>query len=256
MDYSLLTEQKISEKYEGLSQDLKNVLSSADTSVIIENIAAKYRLDEEKTTMLIQLVGLVILGFVSFFEDMKEEMKEIIDISPQFIPLIADEIRQKIFSPVINSLQKIITVKRPPTPTPATAIPAPAATPPRPVAPPTASTPPRPVDEYREPTFSMPEIVDLRKAPPISTPMPMPTPSPLPPKSITPTQPIAPKPVIPIPPAAPTPLIEAEPHKPPASTPKPITPTPRPQYIMRPSGAPPTDSPENVLDLRKDKGEF
>ncbi|MDP3142915.1 MAG: hypothetical protein Q8N14_03080, partial [Candidatus Omnitrophota bacterium] len=46
-----------------------------------------------------------------------------------------------------------------------------------------------------------------------------------------------------------TPLIEAEPHKIPA-------PVLRPQYIIRPSGLPPTDLPENVLDLRKDKGEF
>ena len=216
MDYSLLTEQKISEKFESLTQDLKNVLSSVNTSITIENIAAKYQLDEEKTTMLIQLVGLVILGFVNF-KDMKEEMKETIDISPQSIPLIADEIRQKIFSPIINSLQKIITEKRPPVvpgPTPATI-------PPRPVAPPTAPMPARPADQYREPTASVPEVVDLRKMPPISAPA------------------LTPKPTIPTP-AAP-PLIEAEPH---------------PQYIMRPSGAPPTDLPENILDLRKDKGEF
>lgn len=259
INFSEITEQKISEKFEGLSQDLKNVLSSVNTSTTIENIAAKFRLDEEKITMLIQLVGLVILGFTSF-ENMKEEMKETIDISPQFIPLIADEIRQKIFSPVMNSLQKIITEKRPPTPAP-TAIP--------PMPQPVTPTP-RPVDEYREPTAG-PEVVDLRKAPPISAPAPTPKPiiptSPAPKPLTSPltfTRPI--QPLEPPKPAPITPLIEAEPHLPAKISPEisagkippsaPPAPEPRPQYIMRPSGAPPTDHPENVLDLRKDKGEF
>ena len=258
IDFSKITEQKISEKFQGLPQDLKDVLSSADTSVIIGNIATKYRLDEEKTAMLIQLVGLVILGFVSF-ENMKEEMKETIDISSQFIPLIADEIRQKIFSPVINSLQ--------PAPVPVAASPAPAITP-RPAPPPATST-----DQYREPASSVPEVVDLRKTPP--SPAEAGYGGQRPPTDreggLSPGLPIAPKPVPPMPkpittPPAPTPtpapapapapkpiptppLIEAEPHKTPS-------PTPRPQYIMRPSGLPPTDLPDNVLDLRKDKGEF
>jgi len=243
MDYSLLTEQKISEKYNGLPQNLKDVVSSADTSVIIGNIATKYRLDEEKTATLIQLVGLVILGFVSF-EDMKEEMKETIDISPQFIPLVADEIRQKIFSPVINSLQPAPATPKTTSPTP----------------PYQGGEKREAVDQYREPTFSMPEVVDLRKAPPaVSKVEPPPAPS-LPPKPITvppaPAPAPAPAPITPTPPLTFTrpvepaaPLIEAEPHKIPS-------PTPKPQYIMRPSGLPPTDVPDNVLDLRKDRGEF
>ncbi len=251
MDYSLLTEQKISEKYESLSQDLKDVLSLVSTTTAIENIATKYRLDEEKTTMLIQLVGLIILGFVSF-ENMKEEMKEIIDISPQFIPLIADEIRQKIFLPMMDSLQKVIIEKRPLETNAINAPTTPTSTP----------TPARPVDEYREPTVG-PEVVDLRKIPPspaeagyggqrppagreggLSPGLPVT------PKSVPPMPTLTPKPIIP------TPLIEAEPHKIPTLTPKPTPTTPQPQYIMRPSGLPPTDLPDNVLDLRKDRGEF
>ncbi len=88
ISFSEITEQKITEKYNGLSQDLKDVLSSADTSAIIENIAVKYQLDEEKIEMLIQLAGLVILGFATF-EDMKTEMKENLEINLQFIPSIA-----------------------------------------------------------------------------------------------------------------------------------------------------------------------
>lgn len=267
IDLSEITERKITEKYESLPQDLKDVLSSIKTSTAIENIAAKYRLNEEKTTMLIQLVGLVILEFASF-ENMKEEMKETIDISPQFIPLIADEIRQKIFSPVINSLQKIIVVPTAPVAPALTTIS------PRPVEPPTAPISARPVDEYREPIVG-PEVVDLRKAPPspaeagyggqrppvgreggsppglptAATPIP-PMPRPAPPLTFThPIKPPKSVPTVPTIPVPPPPLIEAEPHQIPA-------PESRPQYIMRPSGAPPTNLPDNVLDLRKDKGEF
>jgi len=279
MDYSFLTEQKIAEKFEDLPQDLKNVLSSINTSITIENIATKYRLNEEKTAMLIQLVGLVILGFVNS-GNMKEEMKETIGVSPQFIPLIADEIYQKIFLPVKDSMQKIMAVTpqvvKPAIPIlPTSPVPAPAPIPISPAPQPTAPTP-RSVDEYREPAFSIPEIVDLRKKP-----------APIPPAPSLPSKPLtvppAPAPTAPAQPAAKpmpiTPLIaapegdeprpsgrEAEPHqmsapKPIVSAPKPIDSyrepsEPRPQYIMRPSGLPPTDLPENVLDLRKDKGEF
>ena len=278
MDYLLLTEQKISEKYERLSQDLKDVLSSINTSTTIENIAAKYRLNEEKTTMLIQLVGLVVLGFVNF-ENIKEEMKETIDINLPIIPLIADEIQQKIFLPIMNSLQKITTEKRlsaaaavpapiaPPMPptiaAPAVPVaPAPMTAEPRPASPamPAAPAPvPQPsADRYREPMTGAPEIIDLRKTPPPTMQMPV---------AVAPTPP-APKPAPPLtftrqiePPTVP--LIEAEPHK---TAPAPVVSRveppvasrvePPPQYIMRPSGLPPTDTPRDVLDLRKDKGEF
>ena len=72
MDYSLLTEQKISEQYKDLPQDLQSALSSANTSITIENIAATYGLNKEQSTMLVQLVGLTLLKFVSF-EEMKTQ---------------------------------------------------------------------------------------------------------------------------------------------------------------------------------------
>lgn len=229
MDYSLLTKQKISEKYKDLSQDLKDVLSSANTSAVIENIAVKYQLDKEKIEMLVQLVGLIILGLATF-EDMKTEMKEVLEINPQFIPPIADEIHQKIFLPIANSLQKTITAPPAPAPT------APVA--PAPVAP--------PVDKYREPPIG-PEVIDLRNQPRAGPPLAETPPPPPPPPVVSRVEP---------------PLIEAEPHKAPAPAPVPVpVPVPEslskmPQVILRPPGLPPTDLPRDILDLRKDKGEF
>jgi len=332
INFSEITEQKIKDKYERLSQDLKDVLSSVKTSTTIESIATKYRLNEEKTTMLIQLVGLVILGFASF-ENIKEEMKETIGIDIPIISLVVDEIRQKIFLPVMNSLQKVINVPAaqsiPPTPV-APAMPVapaqmPAPLPPRPVISSILPTSARPIDQYREPTFSAPEIVDLRKTPPpptsplagvgvlpvvpapISTRPPIPTPT-MHPKPLTFTKPVTTPPLIEADPhrtpaltptlrppvsevGAPTSPkasveVKAEPHKISVAPPAPISTTPSadtyrepverqplapinnlptmdvkpkeplPQYIMRPSGLPPTDFPRDVLDLRKDKGEF
>ena len=234
ISFSEITEQKITEKYNGLSQDLKDVLSSADTSAIIENIAVKYQLDEEKIEMLIQLAGLVILGFATF-EDMKTEMKENLEINLQFIPSIADEIHQKIFLPIANSLQKTITA--PATPAPATV--------PQPVAPP------------REPAIG-PEVVDLRRSPPVVDkvePLPPPPPPPLieaePHKASTPPLIAAPERDEPRPSGR-----EAEPHKTPTPIPVPESLSRMPQIILRSPGLPPTDLPRDILDLRKDKGEF
>ncbi|MDO8443728.1 MAG: hypothetical protein Q7S78_01975 [Candidatus Azambacteria bacterium] len=228
-----LTEQKISEKYNGLSQGLKDALSSANTSVVIENIAAKYQLDKEKTEMLVQLVGLVILGFAGL-EDMKKEMKETIEIDSKIIPLITDEIRQKIFAPLMNFLPKV--------PVPAVSK----------VEPPTVAT-----DRYREPAAGSPGVVDLRNQP-------KPAPVPVKPSVVIPPRPIAPPVVSKIEPPAPIlpkpiqrpPLIEAEPHKAPISIPVPAPLSRMPQVILRSPGLPPTDLPRDILDLRKDKGEF
>lgn len=146
----------------------------------------------------------------------------VLGITP--ITSLAQEINSKITSDAqtaTNLARELYTELLAPVMAPAPSMPA--------VSAPVAPTAPS-ADRYREPTIA-PEIVDLRKAP---------TPAPLPP---------VPKPAAPTIPAPQPPLIEAEPHKIPPSA-------PRPQYIMRPSGLPPTDIPDNVLDLRKDKGEF
>lgn len=150
---------------------------------------------------------------------------------------------------------------------------------PAPVVPITKPAAPR-SDQYREPTSGGPEIIDLRKTPPavskVEPPPLMQMPvaaAPIPPRPLTFTKPIEP--------LKPMPLIEADPHKimpPLAPTPQPLAPKVKaqkipspsqispasppvvspvePQYIIRPPGMAPTDLPRDVLDLRKDKGEF
>jgi len=155
--------------------------------------------------------------------------------------------------------------------------------------PPLAETPPSPaeagyggqrpsVDREGGPSPELPVAPKSISPTPAPTPAPVPVPAPAPaptPKPIPltppltfirPIEPVAPaqptKPIAPTMPAPTTPLIEAEPHKISIPVRKPIIPPvpqnlePRPQYIIRPSGAPPTDRPENILDLKQDRGEF
>jgi len=244
-----LTREEKLKLVEKLPQQLQDLLYSEDTGAFLLYLGQKYNLPDEKVRLLSKLVADVVLGIVPI-TSLAQEINSKITSDAQAAMNLAQELNTELLAPVMA------TPSIPPTPAaPAAPVtPAPAPTTPAP------QTPAPSADKYREPTFSMPEVVDLRKAPPaVSKVEPPPAPS-LPPKPITvppaPAPAPAPAPITPTPPLTFTrpvepaaPLIEAEPHKIPS-------PTPKPQYIMRPSGLPPTDVPDNVLDLRKDRGEF
>ncbi|OGD29765.1 hypothetical protein A2833_01770 [Candidatus Azambacteria bacterium RIFCSPHIGHO2_01_FULL_44_55] len=111
IDFSKLTEQKISQKFGALPQGLKDVLSSTRTSSVVENIGKLNRLNDDQVLILQQLVGLVILGFVDF-DEMKQEMLDAISITKSLVSPIAEEIRHKIFLPIINPLQQSQGIER------------------------------------------------------------------------------------------------------------------------------------------------
>ncbi len=257
-----LTREEKLKMIEKLPQRLQDFLYSEDTGAFLLYLGQKYNLPDEKVRLLSKLVADVVLGIVPI-TSLAQEINSKITSDAQAAMNLAQELNTELLAPVMA------TPSIPPTPA-APAIPAAPAAPVTPAPTPTPSIPAKPVDEYRELTSSVPEIVDLRKTPPlpilpptpseqqnrgssISQPNPKdlgeigtaPAPAPAP---ITPPLTFT-RPIEPAKPAPTTPLIEAEPHKIPPSE-------PRPQYIMRPSGLPPTDLPENVLDLRKDKGEF
>ncbi len=292
---TVLTREEKIKIFSKLPPQLQEMLFSDATADTIDKIGKKYGLNDDQISLLTRIIGDIILGIIPITL-LAQEINSKITSDAQVAMNLAQELNIELLAPVMVSMPSAPTPATPAAPTPAPATPK--TTSPTPpyqggekgeVASPT----PR-IDGYREPTFSMPEIVDLRKMPSsISTPVApkpipsIPTPTPTAPsKPITPPTPIiptppAPKPLEPVKLAPQPPLIEAEPHKILAPTPKPIdtyrestetqgpplvsTPIPistppasepRPQYIMRPSGAPPTNLPDNVLDLRKDHGEF
>lgn len=243
-----LTREEKLKIFEKLPKELQNLMQSEDTGAFLLYLGEKYNLDYEKTSSLSKIVGDVILGIIPAIS-LAQEINLKITPDTQTAMGLAQELYTNLLA----------TVTVPPKPVPQPMIPQ---TQMAPVPIPTPKT-----DQYREPTAGGPEIIDLRKTPPPPIQMPVAA-APIPPKPLTFTRPIEPK------------MIEAEPHKimpappaikadtyrepveqpsvsinnPPAMDVKPKEPLP--QYIIRPPGLPPTDFPRDVLDLRKDKGEF
>lgn len=268
--------------FEKLPKELQNLMQSENTGAFLIYLGEKYNLDDEKTSSLSKIVGDVILG-ITFLPNLVSEIISKLTIDQNTALQIVQEINTDLFAPVIALIKRtpIIPTESPTLPS----------TPPKTITP-AAPTPsskfqvpsPAHTDQYREPMREAPEIVDLRKTPPPPMPMPV-TAAPIPPavnkveppKPLTFTKPVEPpikikQPVAspltsfgtnkiePIKPMPSVPLIEAEPHKelPTASKielPKTIM-EEKPQFIIRPPGLAPTDLPHDVLDLRKDKGEF
>lgn len=246
-----LTREEKLKLVEKLPQQLQDFLYSEDTGAFLLYLGEKHNLEDDKISLLSKLVGDVILGIVPI-TSLAQEINSKITSDAQAAMNLAQELYAELLAPVMAA------------PVAPNVLPTPAAPTPMPTTP--APTPARPVDQYREPASSAPEVVDLRKTPPSPAEAgyggqqpPVVREGELPPGLPIAPAPI-PRPIMPTPapsiPPKPAPLIEAEPHKIPPPAPKPIISTPRPQYIIRPSGALPTDLPENILDLRKDKGEF
>ncbi|MEK7178418.1 MAG: hypothetical protein AAB721_02045 [Patescibacteria group bacterium] len=254
-----LTREEKLKLVEKLPQQLQDFLYSEDTGAFLLYLGQKYNLPDEKVRLLSKLAGDVVLGIVPI-TSLAQEINSKITSDIQAAMHLAQELNIELLAPVMAPM--------PAPTTPKTTSPTP---PYQEGEKRKASSPTPTIDQYRELAPSVPEIIDLRKMSPPSAPpapitpipkiqvvplIPAPAPS-LPPKPTTvppiPTSPLTfTRPIEPVKLAPQPPLIEAEPHQKPIDAYR----EPQPQYIMRPSGAPPTDSPENVLDLRKDKGEF
>lgn len=231
-----LTREEKLKLVEKLPQKLQEFLYSEDTGAVLLYFGKKYNLPDEKVRLLSKLVGDIVLGITPITSTAQEINSKIIS-DPQTSMHIAQELYAELLAPVMAEAKPV---------TPTVPIPTPRVWTPTPVERGVG------VDQYREPVTLGPEVVDLRKTPPPQIPAPV-SPAPIPP-SPRPAPPLTfTKPVEP--PAVPQPLIEANPHIIQEKKIPEIS-SDRPQFIIRPPGLAPTDAPHNVLDLRKDKGEF
>lgn len=211
-----LTREEKLKLLEKLPPRLQELMTSEDTGATLLYLGRKYHLSDHQVRLLSKILGDVILGIMPI-TNLPLEISTTVAVDMQTANSLAKDLNDLILSPK-------------PAPAQVTAPVAPVA----PALPILSPIPSGQADRYREPINGAPEIVDLRKTPPaVSRVEPPPLMS----------MPVAP---------APTPprLIEAEPHKVVSKV------EPSPQYIIRPPGLPPTDFPRDVLDLRKDKGEF
>lgn len=255
-----ITSEEKTKLFEKLPKELRDFMESENTGAFLLYLGGKYKLSDDKVSLLSKLVGDVVLG-ITPITSLAQEINLKIATDSQTAMNLAQELYADLLSPVMSKTpvppQTSIEAPAPQMPSTPTPMIKPA---PQPVTPLDA-------DRYREPTNEVSGIVDLRKMPLPVRPAPIPAP-PMPPMS-KPAPPLTfIKPVEPINPKPPIPLIEAEPHLPAkVSTPPPASQQPpqilpretlenKPQYIIRPPGLAPTDLPRNILDLKKDKGEF
>ena len=259
-----------------LPKELRDFMESENTGAFLLYLGEKYNLDDEKISALSKIVGNIILG-ITPITSLAQEINLKIISDAQMAMNLAQELHSDLLSPVVAPVKAQMP-----------AIPTTPTTPPTIAQVPSSKLQPPSSDKYREPTIEpaptlypdgtvgvqvgaptpvergVGEIIDLRKTPPLPT-LKVGTPTsplanvgalpisaaPIPPKPIVSPAPIAPKPLTFTKPVEKIPLIEAEPHKIPVPASE-----ERPQFIVRPPGLAPTDLPHDVLDLRKDKGEF
>jgi len=273
-----LTREEKLKLIEKLPQRLQDFLYSEDTGAVLLYFGKKYNLPDEKVRLLSKLITDIVLGIIPI-ASLAQEINSKITADLQSSMHMAQELYTEFLSPVMSEqtplpIANIGTPNSPQAnvgavPAPQTTVaPIPPSAPPMPVpaVPSSIPTPmqepisvaptPKP-DQYREPISTGPEIVDLRKTPPLPIQMPVAA-APIPPSlkqtpPLTFTKPIEKKPT--------PPLIEANPHKiveqsmaNSSTSPKPNQ--TEPQFIIRPPGLAPTDAPKNILDLRRDRGEF
>ena len=101
------TPQKIFiERYDSLPAELKKSLFSATTSELIERVVEFYHLNEEKSAILVSLVGDVLAGFLHY-NDFSKKIQENLGVNPMIANSIGKEIDRDIFLPVRKFLREV-----------------------------------------------------------------------------------------------------------------------------------------------------
>ncbi|MBI4691962.1 MAG: hypothetical protein HY773_00750 [Candidatus Terrybacteria bacterium] len=101
-----LTPQKLREIYISLPDDIRNVLFGDEILAIIKNISQKHNLIFEKTGILSDEIGSVMMG-LSSSRDFAANLVQRLETDQQTAGKIAEDIDAQIFSKVRESLGKI-----------------------------------------------------------------------------------------------------------------------------------------------------
>src|SRR3990167_2108635 len=98
--------EKILEKYDALPDDLKTALFSSAVTNNILGTGRKYGLHVDKIGELADETGLVMLGITPPGEFIRNLTRRL-ELDPEKAKAVAEEINQKIFQPVRESLKKV-----------------------------------------------------------------------------------------------------------------------------------------------------
>lgn len=98
--------RQVEDRLDLLPEKLKDIGFSPATVAALRVITEKEHLSYEKTGIVSELVGYVILGFLHA-EDLGKEIRDVLGINQQIADSIAREIEKKIFAPIMNDLKKV-----------------------------------------------------------------------------------------------------------------------------------------------------
>lgn len=100
------TQEQIKEKFESLPLDVKEAISSVDTTNTILKIGEKYRIQIDELGELVDETGLVMLGFVHP-GDFVSGVKKRLNIPQDLAETLVREINNEIFLKIRESIRKI-----------------------------------------------------------------------------------------------------------------------------------------------------
>ncbi len=108
MNYQLLTQDILLERYDSLPDEVKDVLNSEEDGKIIRSIGKTQYLNEEKLEVFEQLVGLVLLGFIHTRE-LAHFISEELFLNFDHSRALVDELDKKIFVSIQKQLEQAYT---------------------------------------------------------------------------------------------------------------------------------------------------
>jgi len=101
-----ITKEQIKERFDSLPKDIKEAISSVDTTNKIMDIAKKYDIQIDEISELVDEVGLVMLGF-THPNDFISNLKRRLGVGKELAEILSREINSEIFIKIKESLRQI-----------------------------------------------------------------------------------------------------------------------------------------------------
>ncbi|MCG2695273.1 hypothetical protein L6261_04320 [Candidatus Parcubacteria bacterium] len=103
--------EQIKERYNNLPEDVKQAISSVDTTNVVVNIGEKYQLHVDQLGELVDETGLVMLGFTKT-NDFVSNLEKRLNVPREKAINLVKEINDEILIKIRESMKKIIDEKR------------------------------------------------------------------------------------------------------------------------------------------------
>lgn len=106
MDYSLITEEAINERFESLPEHIQELITTEQVEKLVSQIGKSHFLGRDKVEILEQIVTLILLGFINL-RDLKQVLSEHLFLNYAHTIALAKELQTEIFAPIRGDLEQI-----------------------------------------------------------------------------------------------------------------------------------------------------